>query len=206
MDRERVVAVKYAAIIFSIIFVLIGGQATASPNPLEQEIAQLTADIDKSQSEINAAEVRLEELTKDIIKTYQQLDAQEVAHREQKQTLDARIGQVYKTYDMMLLNIFFDLHDFSDIWKKLNFLAKINANDQKLLQVNSARLESIRRLKQELAQKKNEEITIKNQKLNEYSELQNALLHKKALIEQQIREETIRRMAALRSQTATITP
>ena len=206
MDLERVVSLKYAAIIFSILFFLIGGRATAAPSPLAQEIAELTADIDKRETAIVAAEARLEELTKDIIKTYQQLDAQEVAHRKQKKTLDARIGQVYKTYDMMLLNIFFDLRDFSDVWKKLSFLAKINGYDQKLLQANSARLKNIRRLKEELAEKKNEQIAIKNDNLNEFAKLKNSLLQKKALIEQRLREETIRRMAALRSQLTTATP
>ena len=206
MDLEKYVSMKYPAIILAIIFVLVGGQAAAAPNPLQQEIVQLTADIDNRQLEIDAAGVRLEELTKDIIKTYQQLDAQEAAHRTQKQVLDARIGQVYKTYDMMLINIFFDLRDFSNIWKKLNFLAKVNEFDQRLLQANSARLQSIRRLKEELAQKKSEQITIKNTKLNEYAEMQNSLLQKKALIEQQLREEAIRRASAYKGRPTTTTP
>ena len=206
MGLEKYVSMKYTAIILTIIFVFVGGQAAATPNPLEQEITQLNADIDNRQLEIDEAEVRLEELTKDIIKTYQQLDAQEAAHHAQKQVLDARIGQVYKTYDMMLINIFFDLRDFSNIWKKLNFLAKINEYDQRLLQANSARLKSIRRLKEELSQKKYEQITIKNTMLNEYAEMQSSLLQKKFLIEQQLRDEAISRASAYRSQPTTTTP
>lgn len=168
----------------------------ADPDPMVREINKLTEEIDNHQIELDRVEFQLESTTKDIIKTYQQLDAQEASLKIQKQALNSRLGQVYKNYDTMVLSIFLDLHDFTDIWKKLNFLSIINAHDSQMLKANRLRLAKIRKLKEELARKKEEQISLKREKLAEYSLLQNSLLQKRALLEQKIRADAARAAAA----------
>ena len=160
----------------------------ASFAQVEQEIAKLTADIDRSQQEILSLDSRLEATTKDIIRTYQKLDAQESALTQQKRALNIRVGEVYKNYDELLIGIFLDARSFTDIWKRLAFLVKLNQADNELLAANRLRLDQVRHLKQELARQKQDQIDLKRRKQMEYLQLQTALLQKKALLEAKLRE------------------
>ena len=160
----------------------------ASFAQVEQEIAKLTADIDLSQQEILSLDSRLEATTKDIIRTYQKLDAQESALTQQKRALNIRVGEVYKNYDELLIGIFLDARSFTDIWKRLAFLVKLNQADNELLAANRLRLDQVRHLKQELARQKQDQIDLKRRKQMEYLQLQTALLQKKALLEAKLRE------------------
>ena len=203
MKTTYIAAIKIVILIALLSCALGVELVAADPGPIVREINELTEEIDNHQIELDRVEFQLESTTKDIIKTYQQLDAQEASLKEQKQALNARLGQVYKNYDTMLLSIFLDLHDFTDIWKKLNFLSKINAHDSQMLKANRLRLAKIRKLKEDLASKKEEQISLKREKLAEYSLLQNSLLQKRALLEQKIREDA-RRTAAANSVSAAI--
>ncbi len=176
MKTTYIAAIKIVILIALLSCALGVELVAADPDPIVREINELTEEIDNHQIELDRVEFQLESTTKDIIKTYQQLDAQEASLKEQKQALNARLGQVYKNYDTMLLSIFLDLHDFTDIWKKLNFLSKINAHDSQMLKANRLRLTKIRKLKEDLARKKEEQISLKREKLAEYSLLQNSLL------------------------------
>lgn len=158
--------------------------AVAAPvTPAANEIATLTIDIATRQSEISVLDSQLETTTKDILSTYQKLDGQENSLQQEKQALDSRLQEVYKNYGDLMIGIFLDAQSFSDMWKRFTFLAKINEADTALLQANRLRLEQVRGLKQELAQKKQEQIDLKRRKQMEYLQLESALLQKKALLE-----------------------
>lgn len=203
---------KKAVFAVVIIFVLIQaasvGAALAAPgNSADDEIAGLSRNIETSQNEIGNLDNQLEVTTIDIIGTYQKLDDQEDLLKQEQQALNNRIGEVYKNYDDVLIGIFLDAQSFNDMWKRFAFLAKINEADTALIQANELRVEQVRRLKEELAVKKQEQVALKRLKQEEYAQLQNSLAQKKALLEAQLKEKqaAISATQAGSSTTSTIT-
>ncbi len=179
------------AVLTGIIVALLLQAAAAGASPVTSitaEIDNLSRDIDASQKEIGNLDSQLETTTKDIIHTYQKLDAQEASLHQQKRALNIRLNEVYKNYDELMISIFLDAHSFSDIWKRFNFLAKINQADTELLAANKLRLDQVRQLKLELARKKQEQVDLKRRKQTEYLLLQSSLLQKKVLLEAKLRE------------------
>lgn len=194
-------------VLIGTLIALLANTALASGAPvvsMESDITKLAGDISRSQKEIFGLDGQLESTTKDIIHTYQKLDAQEIALKTQRRALNVRIGEVYKNYDELFLGIFLDARSFNDVWKRLSFLAKVNEADGSLLTANKLRLDQVRRLKQDLARKKQEQIDLKRRKQTEFLGLQAALLQKKALLETKLKEIRASQAAAMAATTGTI--
>jgi len=197
MEQFTMARIVVAAV--TIIALLCVAPAWAAPTTgsIVTEISQMTKDIEESQNEIASLDTKLELTTKNMIRTYQRLDAQENSLEAQKQALNSRLGEVYKNYNDMLIGIFLDARSLTDIWKRFSFLAKINASDNQLLSANRMQVEQVRLLKEELNQKKQEQIDLKRRKQLEYLLLERALLQKRALLEEKLHQA---RLAAAANQ------
>ncbi len=162
---------------------------TASPlDSIRLEVNQLRADVAKSEGELANLDRGIESTTKEIIQLYQQIEDNERILDAQQQTLNSRIQDVYKNYDYLILSIFLDARDFSDLWKRFSFLARVNKADNDLLAASRFRTEKVKELKVELAEKKRSQLELKRRKQEEYAAIQQAYEFKQVELEKRLTE------------------
>lgn len=171
---------------------VIGLNATvvaASPlDSIRLEVNQLRADVAKSEGELANLDRGIESTTKEIIQLYQRIEDHEQVLDTQQQTLNSRIQDVYKNYDYLILSIFLDARDFSDLWKRFAFLARVNKADNDLLAASRFRTEKVKELKVELAEKKRSQLELKRRKQEEYTVMSQTYEFKRAELEKRIAE------------------
>lgn len=175
---------------------------TASPlDSIRLEVNQLRADVAKSEGEIANLDRGIESTTKEIIQLYQRIEDHEQILDTQQQTLNSRIQDVYKNYDYLILSIFLDARDFSDLWKRFSFLARVNKADNNLLSASRFRTEQVKQLKVELAEKKRSQLELKRRKQEEYTVMRRAYEFKQVELEKRLTEmrDWQARMASMRS-------
>ena len=183
---------------------VIGLNATvvaASPvDSIRLEVNQLRADVTKSEGEIAHLDRGIESTTKEIIQLYQRIEDHEQILVTQQQTLNSRIQDVYKNYDYLILSIFLDARDFSDLWKRFSFLARVNKADNNLLTASRFRTERVKELKVELAEKKRSQLELKRRKQEEYTVMRRAYEFKQVELEERLTEmrDWQARMASMR--------
>lgn len=174
------------------IVLLLGQNATdvtASPlDSMRLEVNQLRADVAKSEGELANLDREIETTTKEIIHLYQQIDGHERALDAQQRTINSRIQDVYKNYDYLILSVFLDARDFSDLWKRFSFLARVNRADHDLLTANRSRAEKVKELKAELAEKKRTQLELKRRKQGEFAVIRQTYEFKQAELERRLAE------------------
>jgi len=162
---------------------------TASPlDSIRLEIDQLRSDIVKSEGEMADLDREIETTTKEIIHLYQRIDEHERTLDAQQQALNSRIQDVYKNYDYLILSVFLDARDFSDLWKRFSFLARVNRADHDLLAANRFRTEKVKELKAELAEKKRSQLELKRRKTEDYAAIRRMYEAKQATFEKTLAE------------------
>lgn len=180
--------VRVAAII--VILLLLGlGVSSASAVSLSEirsEVAQLKNDVQESEQGIADLNSQVEATTKDILRIYQEIDANEALLTEQKRVLNGRILDAYRSNNYILLTVILDSRGFSDLWKRVTYLARINRADNELLAENKFRAEKIRALKAELASKKSTQLELKRKKTEQYYAMQQDYYAKKTQLEQKL--------------------
>ena len=179
------------AVIIGIMLVIGLNATVVAASPLDSirlEVNQLRADVTKSEGELASLDRGIELTTKEIIRLYQQIDEDERILDSQQQALDSRIQDVYKNYDYLILSIFLDARDFSDLWKRFSFLARVNKADNDLLAASRFRTEKVKELKVELAEKKRSQLELKRRKQEEYAAIQQAYEFKQVEMEKRLTE------------------
>ncbi len=174
---------------------------TASPlDSIRLEVNQLRADVAKSEGEIANLDRGIESTTKEIIQLYQRIEDHEQILDTQQQTLNSRIQDVYKNYDYLILSIFLDARDFSDLWKRFSFLVRVNKADNDLLSASRFRTEKVKELKVVLAEKKRSQLELKRRKQEEYTVMRRAYESKQVELEERLTEmrDWQARMASMR--------
>jgi peptidoglycan DL-endopeptidase CwlO len=180
-------------VIIGLIFILVFAvqSVAAGEDSLNLEIREIATEIEQSQAQLDTLEIELEGTTKEIIHIYQRLEGSELALEQQRRALNARIQEVYKNYNHLILSAFLDARGLGDVLKNFRFLAKINQADHQLLAANQLKLDEVRRLKSDLAKHKASQVELKRRKREEYLILQSTLLRKKLLLEAKLREAAI---------------
>ncbi len=181
---------KFAVIVGTVLLLGLGATiVVASPlDSIIQEVNQLKTDMDKTQGELANLDREVETTTKAIIRIYQQIEREEHALALQQQALDNRILDVYKNYDYLVLSVFLEARDLSDLWRRFTFLAKINQADNELLTANRFRTQRVRELENELADKKRIQVQLKRRKQVEYAATEREYRYKKAALETKLQE------------------
>ncbi len=188
--------------------VLLGLNATivaASPlDSMRLAVNQLRADVAKSEGELANLDRGIETTTKEIIHLYQRIEEHERALDAQQQTLNSRIQDVYKNYDYLILSVFLDTRDFSDLWKRFSFLARVNRADHDLLTASRFRAEKVKELQAELAEKKRSQLELKRRKQEEYAVMRQTYEFKQAELEKRLAEmrDWQARMASMKSRSS----
>ncbi len=179
------------AVIIGIMLVIGLNATVVAASPLDSirlEVNQLRADVTKSEGELASLDRGIESTTKEIIQLYQRIEDHEQILVTQQQTLNSRIQDVYKNYDYLILSIFLDARDFSDLWKRFSFLARVNKADNDLLAASRFRTEKVKELKVELAEKKRSQLELKRRKQEEYAAIQQAYEFKQVEMEKRLTE------------------
>jgi peptidoglycan hydrolase CwlO-like protein len=184
---------KYA-VIFGIIFLLWAGTNVSAASTLDADrahVAELEAEMVNSRNELATLDADIESTTKDMIRIYQEIEIHEKALAEQKQALNARIQDVYKNQDNLLLGIVVNARDFNDLWTGLAFLLRVNHSDQQLLTASKSEVDQVERLKSELASKKCVQVELKHRQEASYAALQDAYTVKKAALDKRVQDLSV---------------
>lgn len=187
------------ALIFTGLILIPTSTATSQPSDLQtldkqkmvEQVKDLEAEIDSIEKYYQAIQARLEVTQIELLSTYNQLEEAEQELAAKEEILNQRLRGVYREGKINILQVLLNTKNFSDFLTRLSFLGQVGQADARLVKSLQKQQALVKETKQLLDEKKQEQLTLRQQQKAKLALLETKRKEKKRALEKLTQEQQI---------------